>query len=73
MAGLVVFTGGAVAFSDLSLDNLIDLRLGQVAPLGLAGAKASYRAGDMRAAATGDRAWLDGFRVADRAHGRAQG
>jgi hypothetical protein len=72
--GLVVLAGGAVAFGDLGLDNLVDLRLGQVAPLDLTGAQARYGAGDMRVAALGGRDWirLDSFGVADRAQRRAQ-
>jgi hypothetical protein len=75
MTGLVVFAGGAVAFGDLGLDDLIDLRPGQVAPLDLTGAKAGYRTGDMRAAVHSGRgrAVLDGFGVTDRAQRRAQG
>jgi hypothetical protein len=67
MPGLVVFAGGTVAVGDLGLEELTDLRVGQVAALDLAGAQATCRAGDMGAAVSPDGDRIDGFGVADRA------
>ncbi|MEP7024777.1 MAG: hypothetical protein ABJB47_13460, partial [Actinomycetota bacterium] len=48
--GPVVLTGGLLAFADLGLDDLVDLRRGQDPPLGLPSAKPSRTAGNVRAA-----------------------